>query len=158
MATARAAFLRFSLRSTLSSFSGKQTKDLPVKVLHVAATPPFKTLLEAQSYLGHRQKFWERYAKLPVIGCAEWEVITQASRNSFICSHPDTCGSCAWEYFSARPVPVGKWHCCRPLLRTDCVIWIIACSLGEWRRQEGRELFLLSSRYNSLVALSSAKI
>lgn len=107
MATARAAFLQFSLRSPLSSFSGKQTKDLPVKVLHGAAALPFKTLLEAQSYLGHRQKFWEQYAKLPT-GCAEWEVTTQTSTNPFICSHSDTCCSCVWEYFSARPVPVGK--------------------------------------------------
>lgn len=115
-------------------------------------------LLEAQSYLGHRQKFWEQYAKLPITECAEWEVTTQTSRNPFICSHPDTRGSCAWEYLSARPVPVGKWHCCRPLLRTDRAIRIIVCSVRKWRRQEGRELFLLSSRFTSLVALSNAKI
>lgn len=83
MATARAAFLRFSLRSTLSSFSGKQTEDLAVKVLHVAPTPSFKTFLEEQSYLGHMQIFWEQYAMLPVRGCAEWEVPKLAGTLSF---------------------------------------------------------------------------
>lgn len=115
------------------SLGNKQKTCLWRKVLHVAATPPFKTLLEAQSYLGHGQKFWEQYAKLPIIGCTEWEVTTQTSRNPFICSHPDTRGSCAWECFSARPVPAGKWHCCRLPLRTDCVIRIIVYSNGGHR-------------------------
>lgn len=74
MATARAAFLRFSLRSTLSSFSGKtKAKALPVNVLRIAATSPFKTVLKAQCYLGHGQLFWDQYAKLLII-CAEQEV------------------------------------------------------------------------------------
>lgn len=104
----KGSILAIFLTKHAQFFLWETNKDLPVKVLHVAATSPFKTLLEAQSYLGHRQKFWERYAKLPIIGCAEWEVTTWTSRNPFICSHPDTCGSCAWEYFNARPVPVGK--------------------------------------------------
>lgn len=115
----------------------------------------FMLQLHLLSKLSHKHKA----TLATVIGYNdEWEVTAQTRRNPFICSHPDTFAGCAWEYFSARLVPVGKWHCCRRLLRSDCVIRIIACSLREWRRQEGRELFLLSSRCNSLVALSSAKI
>lgn len=53
MATARAAFLRFSLRSTLSSFSERKskTKPLPVNaVLCFAAVSPLKIVLRAQCY------------------------------------------------------------------------------------------------------------
>lgn len=34
-------------------------------------------------------------------------------------SHPVNLSSCAWEYFSARPVPVWKSPCCRIPLRTE---------------------------------------
>lgn len=139
MATARAAFLRFSFRSTLSSFSGKQTKALPVNVLCCS-------YISFQNSLKSTVLPWPRATPLrSVCKTANYKMCWTGSKLagtlSFANSQPVNLSSCAWEYFSARPVPVCKLPCSRTLLRTEWVIRITACSLRELGRRRVESYF-----------------
>ena len=140
MATARAAFLRFSLRSTLSSFSGKQTKALPVNVLLSWSYISFQNCLKSTMLPWPRANLLGSVCKAANYKMC-WTGSKLAGTLSFANSHPVNLSSCAWKYFSARPVPVCKWPCSRTLLRTEWVIRIIACSLREWRWQRLESYF-----------------